>query len=121
MKTLKYIFIAVTGAFLLTALVLSCKKSATPFKAYTFDATIKDTGNPAADGCDWQLIADSTYHPTNLDAQYKVNGMKVTVTFHKPGPRYFCNGGGAAAIINTNGPSFGGYSDIVIDQIVAKP
>lgn len=90
MKTFKYIFAALSGALILSGIILSCKKS-DGLTVYTFDATIHYAGQPASDGCDWQVIADSTYHPLNLSSDYQVEGMKVSITFQKPGPRYYCD------------------------------
>ena len=77
------------------------------------DATVTDAGSIAADGCGWQLVADSTYNPLNLGDQYKVNGLKVKVTFHKPGTRFFCG----IILFNTLQKGPGGEADIVIDRI----
>lgn len=115
MKTRKYIFIGLIAAFMIFTLIQSCKKD-TQVKSYTFDATIKDTGSLPADGCDWQLVADSMYHPLNLDDKFKVDGQKVTVTFHKTGSRFFC--GMVLFNIATKGP--GGFGEIVIDKIAAN-
>src|ERR1700744_6399193 len=113
MKTWKYIFAALSGLFISFALITSCKKDSN-IKTFTMDATIKDAGNIAADGCGWQLLADSTYHPDNLDSQYMVNGIQVSVTFHKTGTRYYCGGVIPAIYLQL------GTSEIVIDKITAK-
>jgi len=113
MKTWKYIFIALSGAFLTSALILSCKKDR-ELKSYTFDATIKDAGNVTADGCGWQLIADSTYHPVNLDTRYQMNGLRVNVTYHKLDNYYYCGNIAPAMFARL------GIPIIVIDKIQVK-
>ncbi len=39
--------------------------------------------NPATDGCGWIInIDDKEYHPINLDALYKVDGLEIDIRYH---------------------------------------
>jgi hypothetical protein len=89
MKTAKLIAVILSSATL--TLTTSCKKdSSNEMGAYTLDAMIIDEGPLSGDGCDWVVVADSTYHPLNLSDQYKVNNSRVTVTFHKANSKFYC-------------------------------
>jgi hypothetical protein len=54
----------------------------------THEAIVYDTGPRAADGCGWQIALDIMdddirYNPTNLSNDFKVDKLKVRVTFKK--------------------------------------
>ncbi len=67
------------------AFTYSCKD-----KNYV-NATIIDTGLPAADGCGYIVQIDTTrYSPLNLADKYKVNNLAVEVDFKKEGDGFSC-------------------------------
>lgn len=113
MKTRKYLSVALGAILIALVLIISCKKDS-QLKTYTTNAIIRNMGDQAADGCGWQLIADSTYHPLNLPVQYQVDSLKVAVTYHKPGSRFYCG------MIILDLIARPGLSEIIIDRIQTK-
>jgi hypothetical protein len=100
---------ALVITLLVLAVVVACKKTNGPLEK-TEDATVVNAGDPAADGCGWQLrTADSTYSPVNLAAQYQTGGLSVRVTYHRTGTRSYC--GFAVPQVNR------GFAQIQIDNI----
>ncbi|MBL7833642.1 MAG: hypothetical protein JNK18_06790 [Cyclobacteriaceae bacterium] len=54
-------------------------------------AIVLDEGEPAADGCGWTLMIDSTrYKPTNLSDEFKMTDLKVKVTYEELETIYRC-------------------------------
>jgi hypothetical protein len=68
----------------------SCNDDPGP-KYFTKDAVVIDAGARAADGCDWVIsIDDSSFHPINLDDQYKINNLRIRVTYKYDETSFFC-------------------------------
>jgi hypothetical protein len=69
----------------------SCKKSSSA-KILVNNATMVNEVDPAADGCGWvvRIDGDSTYSPVNLATAYKVDSLKVHVTYQKLSAKYSC-------------------------------
>lgn len=58
---------------------------------HSVKAIIMDEGDPAADGCGWTVMIDSTrYKPTNLSDEFKVTDLKVKVTYEELETIYRC-------------------------------
>ena len=103
------IFLVCTFACLALT-ISSCKKDDT-----TADAIILDYGDPAADGCGWFIKiagSDSTYNPKNLPEMYKMNNLKVHISFRKLKTRFYCS-----QISNDPGP---GTTEIQLDVITKE-
>ena len=90
LKSLIYVIVIVTIAS-------GCKKensSKAPAKIVT-NATIRNSGEVAADGCGWVVDIDSTneeYSPVNLSSNYQKDGLKVNVTYHVLTSKLSCGG-----------------------------
>ncbi len=83
--------------------IFSCKKNNNSGQVVTADATIINSGPVAADGCGWVVRingSDSTYSPTNLATQYKIDSLQVHITYKRLSQRFSCGaiGGGIPAI-----------------------
>jgi hypothetical protein len=57
----------------------------------TAEGTVKNTGDPAYDGCGWLIrIGDKNYSPTNLANNYKENELKVSIRYETLTSKYLC-------------------------------
>jgi hypothetical protein len=57
----------------------------------TAEATVKNTGDIALDGCGWVIkIGDTHYSAINLADVYKENELKVTITYEALTSKYMC-------------------------------
>src|ERR1700744_469604 len=76
--------------FLALLTITGCKK--TGVNDVSENATIIYAGDPAADGCGWEVktASDSTYLPLNLAVQYQVSNLSVNITYHRTGTRTIC-------------------------------
>ena len=77
----------------------------------TVDATIINSGPVEVDGCGWLIKingSDSTYSPTNLATQYKVDSLQVRITYKRLSQRFLCGVAGS------------GISEIQINAISKK-
>ncbi|MDB5131573.1 MAG: hypothetical protein JWR02_1322 [Mucilaginibacter sp.] len=99
--------------FLLPVLIIiSCKKQPVNLSGITADATVIDGGNPAADGCGWEMkinSTDSLYSVPNLPIAFQTANLQVHITYHKLSTRYYCG-----MIANNPGP---GMTEIQVDAI----
>ena len=85
--------------YLVMALLLcafSCKKSdcrePKTKEAGPFNAIVAWYGEPAADGLGWVLRIDSLRieKPSNLATEFRVNGLKVNVTYEPTTEKFPC-------------------------------
>ena len=85
--------------YLVMALLLcafSCKKSECrepkTKEAGPFNAIVAWYGEPAADGLGWVLRIDSLRieKPSNLATEFRVNGLKVNVTYEPTTEKFPC-------------------------------
>jgi hypothetical protein len=69
----------------------SCKKNNSS-RILVDNALIINEGDPAADGCGWvvRVNGDSTYSPVNLATAYKVDSLKVHITYQKLSQKFLC-------------------------------
>ncbi|MCB0397113.1 MAG: hypothetical protein KDD36_10685 [Flavobacteriales bacterium] len=52
---------------------------------------IRDAGPVAADGCGWLIeVGSQTFHPTNLDTKYEVDGLKVKLRYSSVSGQFSC-------------------------------
>lgn len=90
----KQLFACTLGLMLVAA--LSCKKLNNTSNKLSANATIVYEGNPNADGCGWlvqKTRPDSIiYYAPNLDAAYKIDGLKVYITYSLLTDKYVCGG-----------------------------
>lgn len=87
---IKRLLIKLTLPTMLVLLIAisSCRKDSNLLVA---DATVLNTGTPAADGCGWMVKIDSTYYsPVNLPDDYKKSNSKVRLTFNVLTTKYQC-------------------------------
>jgi hypothetical protein len=64
-------------------------------------AMVEYSGEPAVDGCDWNLIsATGIYHPDNLDIAFKQNELQVEIFFVPTGNFYTCGFGGKIPVVH---------------------
>ena len=79
-------------ALLTFILICSCSKDSGSTLNAT--ATILNTGDPAADGCGWEIGIDSLpgYHPDNLNDAFKQNGIKVYIKYNLTKDTFLCGG-----------------------------
>ena len=92
MTTLKFNPFLTGSVLALFISISSCKKDE-KVSTITAEATIINTGSVALDGCDWAVkinATDSTYSPKNLADNFKVNGLKVNVSFQVLTTRFPC-------------------------------
>jgi len=77
---------------ILTALFLmsnGCKKGNS--EVLQSEATIRDWGSPASDGCGWMIrVGESFYSPAKLDEKYQVNNHEVILEYELTGEKYSC-------------------------------
>ena len=99
----KHLFTGILVFSLLT--ILSCKKD-----DLSADATIINSGDPAADGCGWLIKINSTgitYSPVSLSAMFETNGLKVHITYRILKTKFGCGdvagGGGLLTQIQLDG------------------
>jgi hypothetical protein len=64
-----------------TIILSSCKKDK---NLLTAEATIINMGGIESDGCGWVFKLDdkTSYSPTNMEAKYQENNLKVIITYH---------------------------------------
>lgn len=81
--------IFLSGFMLIALLSTSCKKDKQGIAA---DATIIDGGDPASDGCGWELVLDSepkvVYKADNLTTPYQINNLKVSIRYTTTSAKY---------------------------------
>lgn len=71
-------------SLLLLMVTIGCKKQSGLQAVVAVNATIYDTGDPAADGCGWLIKPDNenaTFKPINLSDEYKKDKAKVIITY----------------------------------------
>jgi hypothetical protein len=92
MKLTPYLINLLIIIFILPVLIFSsCKKNVTDV---TVDATVIDGGNPAADGCGWEIkinSTDSLYSVPALPAPFQTANLSVRISYHKLSTRYYCS------------------------------
>lgn len=76
-------------------IISSCKKD-----DLSADATVINSGDPAADGCGWLIKINSTgitYSPVNLSVMFETDGLKVRIAYRVLKTKFGCGdvvGGG---------------------------
>lgn len=75
--------------------ILSCKKHNPMLIAeeLTADATVINSGDPAADGCGWLIKisgTDSTYSPKNLPVLDQIANLKVHIMYKRLSTKFQC-------------------------------
>ncbi|HEY5326609.1 MAG TPA: hypothetical protein VIJ27_06380 [Mucilaginibacter sp.] len=114
MKLPKQIIDLLFFIVLLTALITSsCKKN--NINDITVDATVIYSGDPAADGCGWEMKInnkDSIYNAPNLPVAYQTANLPVKISYHKLTARYHCSD-----IADYQGP---GITEIQLDGIKTR-
>lgn len=70
---------------LFSALIVSCRKDRITSSAETKEvsARVVYKGDPAVDGCGWQIISDTgtPFMPENLDAAFKTVNLEIIISF----------------------------------------
>jgi hypothetical protein len=74
----------------------SCEPQHNENCGYGFQkGTVENAGAPEVDGCGWLItIGGETYHPVNLDEEFKVADLPVLLKFSDDPEEYWCGRGG---------------------------
>jgi hypothetical protein len=55
------------------------------------NGVIRDFGPIEVDGCGWVVqVGNETFHPVNLEAQYKVDNLEIVFDYKKLGSEFYC-------------------------------
>jgi hypothetical protein len=95
MKSAKQFTIVIIFILASSLTMLSCKKhNPVPItEELTADATVINSGDPAADGCGWLIKisgTDSTYSPKNLPVLDEIANLKVHITYKRLSTKFQC-------------------------------
>lgn len=79
---------------LFTTIFLSCKKE-NERETSCFNGIVEWRGSPAADGLGWTIsnddsVSPKTFIPRNLDDDFKVDGLKVSVCLYETDEKASC-------------------------------
>lgn len=71
--------------FSYSILLISCSKN------NFVNGTVKDFGEPAADGCGWVIeIGNEIFKPINLDAQFEQDQLPIRLDYQKLNSKANC-------------------------------
>lgn len=83
-------------------LLSSCAKDKCCELKTVENATIKWSGDVAADGCDWCILVDNkSYHPEKvLDTAFMHDGLNVKVSYELTDENFSCGWGAGMPVIH---------------------
>ncbi len=91
--TLRLACLFITFVSILILATPACKKHDIAINDINTNATVLDTGSPAADGCGWLVQIEGTndrYSPANLPDSYKTANLKVYISYKLLSTRFQC-------------------------------